>query len=62
MFIIIYLDNILIYLENKKDDILYIKIVLKELDKYSLKLRLKKYRLYKNKINFLDYTIEINSV
>ncbi|EMD65256.1 hypothetical protein COCSADRAFT_87586, partial [Bipolaris sorokiniana ND90Pr] len=62
IFIIAYLDNILIYLENKKDYILYIKTVLKELDKYSFRLKLKKYKFYKNKLNFLGYTIGVNRV
>ncbi|EMD61828.1 hypothetical protein COCSADRAFT_94862, partial [Bipolaris sorokiniana ND90Pr] len=60
--IITYLNNILIYLENKKDYILYIKTVLKKLDKYSLRLKLKKYKFYKNKVNFLGYTIRANRV
>ncbi|EMD59575.1 hypothetical protein COCSADRAFT_49632, partial [Bipolaris sorokiniana ND90Pr] len=62
IFIITYLDNILIYLENEKDYILYIKIVLKKLDKYSLRLKLKKCKFYKNKVNFLGYIIEANGV
>ncbi|EMD59965.1 hypothetical protein COCSADRAFT_100028, partial [Bipolaris sorokiniana ND90Pr] len=57
-----YLDNILIYLENKKDHILYIKTVLKKLDKHSLRLKLKKCKFYKNKVDFLSYTIEANRV
>ncbi|EMD60671.1 hypothetical protein COCSADRAFT_99372, partial [Bipolaris sorokiniana ND90Pr] len=62
IFIIAYLNDILIYLENKEDYILYIKIVLKKLDKYSLRLKLKKYKFYKNKVNFLGYIIEVNRV
>ncbi|EMD62891.1 hypothetical protein COCSADRAFT_92428, partial [Bipolaris sorokiniana ND90Pr] len=62
IFIITYLDDILIYLENKKDHILYIKIVFKKLDKYSLRLKLKKCKFYKNKVDFLGYTIEVNRV
>jgi hypothetical protein len=36
MFIIAYLDNILIYSKNKKDYVKYVQIVLDYLDKYNL--------------------------
>ena len=59
---VVYLDNILIYSKDKEDYIKYIKIVLKALNKYSLRLELKKYKFYKTKINFLDYIVEVNRV
>ena len=62
IFIIIYLDNIFIYSKNKEDYIKYIYIVLRCLDKYNLRVKPKKYKFYKKKVNFLGYVVEVNRV
>jgi hypothetical protein len=46
MFIIAYLNNILIYLENKEDYVKHVKIVLKCLNSYSLQLKPLKCKFY----------------
>ena len=46
IFVIAYLDNILIYSKNKVDYIKYVQIVLDYLNKYYLRLKLLKYRFY----------------
>ena len=46
MFVIAYLDNILIYSENKADYVKHVQIVLDYLDKYYLRLKLLKYKFY----------------
>jgi len=62
IFIIAYLDDILIYLEDKKNHIKHITTVLKALDKHSLGLKLKKCKFHKTKVNFLGYTVGVNGV
>jgi hypothetical protein len=46
MFVIAYLNNILIYLENKEDYIKHVKTVLKYLNSYSLQLKPLKCKFY----------------
>ena len=52
IFIIAYLDDILIYLEDKKDYIKHVTKVLKALDEHSLRLKLKKCEFHKTKVDF----------
>ena len=59
IFIIAYLDNILIYLENKKDYIKHVQTVLELLNKHYLRLKLSKCTFYKEELKFLGYTIGI---
>ena len=62
IFIIIYLNNILIYSKNKKQHTKHVRKILKALDKYSLRLKLKKCEFYKTKVNFLGYIVGTNRV
>ena len=58
IFIIVYLDNILIYIENP--DQLYIETicwVLSQLQKYFFFSKLKKCQFYQNKVRFLGYVV-----
>ena len=59
IFIITYLDNILIYLKNKKEHVIYIKIILNTLQKAYLRIKLKKYKFYIIELEFLKYIINI---
>ena len=59
IFIIAYLDNILIYLENKKDYVTYIKIILDALQKAYLGIKLEKCKFYVTELEFLGYIINI---
>ena len=45
-FIVVYLDNILIFLENRNKYIEYVKEVLQELQKANIRLKLKKYKFH----------------
>jgi hypothetical protein len=54
---IVYLDNILIFLENKEDYIKHIKIVLEYLREHKLYAKPSKCSFYKTKVNFLGYII-----
>ena len=62
LFVIAYLDNILIYLENSRDYIKYIQIVLEYFKKAKLRLRLEKCEFYKEEVNFLGFIVNTKGV
>ena len=57
MFIIIYLNNILVYSKTFKQYINYIYIILEYLSKRRLLLKPEKYEFHKQKVNFLGFRI-----
>ena len=57
IFIITYLNNILVYLANKREYIQYIKTVLTLLRQADLKLKPKKCKFYKQEVKFLRFII-----
>ena len=57
VFVIVYLDNILIYSQNKKEYIGYILAVLEALDSAELRLKPEKYKFYIKETVFLGYII-----
>ena len=57
MFVVIYLDNILVYLKNEKDHKKYIKQILNTLKKVDLRIVLEKSQFHCMKIKFLSYII-----
>ena len=61
-FIIVYLDNILIYSKEDKDYKEYIRRVLKQLYKYKLYIKRSKYKFSINKIKFLRFIITTKEV
>ena len=62
IFVIAYLDNILIYLENPKDYIKYIQTILEYFKKAKLRLRLEKCEFYKEEVNFLRFIVNTKGV
>jgi len=60
--VIIYLNNILIYLDNPTNYDYYIKEVLIALRKYSLFTKLEKYKFSINTIEFLGFIISPKSI
>jgi hypothetical protein len=48
IFIIVYLDDILVYLANKDEHKQHVKLVLEKLKEYNLLLKLEKCKFYKN--------------
>ena len=62
IFVIAYLDDILIYLEEEEQHTEHVKQVLQALDEYSLRLKLKKCEFHKTKVNFLGYVVGVNGV
>jgi hypothetical protein len=62
VFIVVYLNNILIYLKLKEEHIKHVKLVLKKLKKNNFLLKLKKYNFYKEEVKFLKHLIKVNRV
>ena len=57
-----YLDNILIYLDNKLEHKHYVKKVLDRLRNASLQIDLKKYEFYVTYTKYLSFIISTNSL
>jgi hypothetical protein len=53
----VYLDNILIFLENKEDYIKHVKMVLGRLREHKLYAKPSKCSFHKTKVNFLGYVV-----
>ena len=62
IFIIAYLDNILIYSENPEDYIKYVQTVLNYFKKAKLRLRLEKCEFYKIEVEFLGFTVNTEGI
>jgi len=61
-FIIVYLNNIIIYLENKEAYRRYIKWVLKRLQKEQMLVAIKKCEFFIRKTNFIGFIIELGKI
>ena len=61
-FIIVYLDNIIIYLNSEKEYKEYIKWVLSKLYKENMLVIIKKYKFYIKKTNFIGFIIELRQI
>ena len=57
VFVLIYLDNLLIYSKNEKDHKEHIREVLERLKQYNLKVKAEKCKFHKKEVKFLGYTI-----
>ena len=54
-----YLDNIIIYLNSKKEYKEYIKQILKKLYKENIPIIIKKYKFYIRKTDFIEFIIKL---
>ena len=61
-FIIIYLNNIIIYLNSKKEYKEYIKWVLKRLYKENILVMIKKCKFYTKKTDFIRFIIKLKQI
>ena len=61
-FIIIYLNNIIIYLNNKKEHEEYIKWVLSRLYKENMPVIIKKCKFYTKKTDFIGFIIKLKQI
>lgn len=63
IFVIVYLDNIFIYMESKgKKYVEAIWLVLDQLRKYLLYANLKKYQFHQDEVRFLGYIVSHQSI
>ena len=62
VFYVIYLDDILIFLKNKEEYVIYIKEVLERLHQFQLYAKLSKCNFIINKVDFLDFVVSANSI
>jgi len=60
--VVVYLDNILIYSENKVDHIKHVLTVLEKLAEAALYVKLEKCDFYKTSIEFLGFIVSIEGV
>ena len=58
-FIIVYLNNIIIYLESKEEYKEHIKWVLKRLQEEQMLVVIKKYKFFTQKTNFIGFIIKL---
>ena len=58
-FIIVYLDDIIIYLNSEKEYKEYIEWVLNRLYKENMLVIIKKYKFYTKKTNFVGFIIKL---
>jgi len=56
-FIIVFIDNILIYLRSEKEHKKHLRIVLETLKEHRLYAKIKKCQFWLNRINFLGHVI-----
>jgi hypothetical protein len=62
IFVVAYLDDILIYSETEEEHIQHVKQVLKALDKHNLRLKLEKCEFYRQEVAFLGYIVGANGI
>ena len=61
-FVIVYLDNIIIYLDSKKEYKEHIKWVLSRLYKENMPVIIKKYKFYTKKTDFVGFIIKLGQI
>ncbi len=61
-FVIMYLNDILIYFKNKEDYEKHVKEILKKLQEKNLYLKLKKYEFHKQWVEYLEHIIIIKEL
>ena len=62
VFVVIYLDNILVYSKSKADHKVHVRKVLKALKKVNLQIKSEKSQFYQTEIEFLSYIITNKSI
>ena len=61
-FVIVYLDDIIIYSNSKKEHKEYIKWVLNRLYKENMLVIIKKYKFYTKKTDFIEFIIKLKQI
>ena len=61
-FVVIYLNNILIYFKLREDYYTYVRIVIKRLRKHKLYIKLNKYFFNIEEVKFLEFIVSVIKV
>ena len=62
IFVIVYLDDILVYSENEEEHVKHVKLVLARLKEYNLLLKPEKCEFHKTQVEFLGYIIGTHGI
>ena len=62
MFVLVYLDNILIYLENEEKYVKYVTKILTAMEKANLQVKPDKLFFYVTKVKYLRFIISKNGI
>jgi ribosome-interacting GTPase 1 len=62
IFVVIYLNDILIYLTNEKDYIKQINLILEALEKAGIRINGPKYTFHAKKVEFLGYIVNSDRI
>ena len=62
IFVIVYLDDILLYTDDGDGHVAALRLVLEQLRKFSLFANLKKCRFYEEKVWFLGYVVSLKGI
>jgi hypothetical protein len=62
IFVVTYLDDILIYLTNEKDHIKQVNLIFKALGKTGMRINEFKYTFHTKKVEFLSYIIGLDRI
>jgi hypothetical protein len=62
VYLVVYLDNILIFSKDKKTYIQHVREVLKRLIKWKLFIKLSKYAFHANRVEFLGFVVSRDGV
>ena len=61
-FVIVYLDDIFVYLQIYEEHVQHIKWVLMKLEEVNLKLKLEKYEFIKQEIKVLEHWVDVEEI
>src|SRR6202042_2880491 len=61
-FVMIYLNNIIVYLDSEREHKEYVKWVLNKLYKKNMLVAVKKYKFYIKKTNFIGFIIKLKQI
>jgi hypothetical protein len=62
IFVVAYLNDILIYLTNKKNHIKQVNLILKALGKAGMRINKPKYTFHAKEMEFLSYIIDLDGI